>query len=159
MRTIENTIGERSSAGVSTLVTQGSIIARLERLPKNTMQVRARILIGLATFFYGFDVIAIATTLPILTAKWHLTPWEIGFLIAAGSVGQLFGSFAFPWYAERHGRVRAIALSSGIIGVTSLACGFAPTFAAFVALRMIQGLGLGGELPVGATYINEISRA
>ena len=26
-------------------------------------------------------------------------------------------------------------------------------------LRVIQGLGLGGELPVAATYINEISRA
>ncbi|MBB4513061.1 MFS transporter [Paraburkholderia fungorum] len=159
MRTIDNTMGDRSSAGVSGPVTRGSIIARLERLPKNAMQVRARILIGLATFFDGFDVIAIAATLPILIAKWHLTAWEIGFLIGSGSVGQLIGAFVFPWYAERKGRVKAIALSSGIIGITSIACGFAPTFAMFVALRVIQGLGLGGELPVAATYINEISRA
>ena len=88
MRTIDNTMGDRSSAGVSGPVTRGSIIARLERLPKNAMQVRARILIGLATFFDGFDVIAIAATLPILIAKWHLTPWEIGFLIGSGSIGQ-----------------------------------------------------------------------
>ncbi|CAG4897302.1 MFS transporter [Paraburkholderia gardini] len=159
MRTIDNTIEYRGGAGVSGPVTRGSIIARLERLPGNAMQVRARILIGLATFFDGFDVIAIAATLPILIQKWHLTPWEIGFLIASGSVGQLFGAFLFPWLAERNGRVRAIAWSSGIIGVTSIACGFAPTFAMFVALRVIQGFGLGGELPVAATYINEISRA
>jgi len=57
---------------------------------KNAMQVRARILIGLATFFDGFDVIAIAATLPVLIAKWHLTPWEIGFLIGSGSVGGRF---------------------------------------------------------------------
>ncbi len=123
------------------------------------MQVRARILIGLATFFDGFDVIAIAATLPLLIAKWNLTPWDVGFLLGSGSVGQLIGAFLFPWYAERGGRVKAIALSSGIIGITSIACGFAPTFAVFVALRIIQGLGLGGELPVAATYINEISRA
>jgi MFS transporter, putative metabolite:H+ symporter len=43
--------------------------------------------------------------------------------------------------------------------VTSIACGFAPSFAVFVALRIVQGLGLGGELPVAATYINEITRA
>jgi MFS family permease len=140
-------------------VTPGSIIARLERMPRNRMQVRARILIGLATFFDGFDVIAIATTLPLLIAKWHLTPWDIGFLLGSGSIGQLIGAFVFPWYAERAGRVKAIALSSGIIGITSIACGFAPTFAVFVALRIVQGLGLGGELPVAATYINEISRA
>jgi MFS family permease len=67
-------------------------------------------------------VIAIAATLPILIAKWQLTPWEIGFLIGSGSVGQLIGAFVFPWYAERKGRVKAIALSSGIIGITSIAC-------------------------------------
>ncbi len=105
MRTIDNTMGDRSSAGVSGPVTRGSIIARLERLPGNAMQVRARILIGLATFFDGFDVIAIAATLPILIQKWGLTPWEIGFLIASGSIGQLIGAFVFPWYAERKGRV------------------------------------------------------
>lgn len=158
MGTIDNFI-EQPSGTAGDAHTRGSIIARLERLPTNAMQVRARILIGLATFFDGFDVIAIATTLPILIQKWHLSPWAIGFLIASGSIGQLFGAFLFPWLAERHGRVRAIAWSSGIIGVTSIACGFAPGFAAFAALRVVQGLGLGGELPVAATYINEISRA
>ncbi|CAB3797987.1 Putative niacin/nicotinamide transporter NaiP [Paraburkholderia caffeinitolerans] len=163
MTTFDTTLGQSGGATVvepySGPLTRGSIIARLERLPANAMQVRARLLIGLATFFDGFDVIAIATTLPILIQKWHLTPWEIGFLIASGSVGQLFGAFLFPWFAERQGRVRAIAWSSGIIGVTSIACGFAPSFMVFAALRVIQGLGLGGELPVAATYINEVSRA
>jgi MFS family permease len=159
MRTIDNIIDYRAGAGVSGSVTRGSIIARLERLPTTAMQIRARVLIGFATFFDGFDVIAIAATLPILIQKWHLTPWEIGFLISSGSVGQLFGAFLFPWLAERHGRVRAITWSSGIIGLTSILCGFSPSFAVFAALRVVQGFGLGGELPVAATYINEISRA
>ncbi|CAN7309119.1 MFS transporter [Paraburkholderia hospita] len=159
MSTIDNTFEAHSSAGVSHPATRGSIIARLERLPANAMLVRARILIGLATFFDGFDVIAIAATLPILIGKWHLTPWDVGLMIGASSVGQLIGAFLFPWYAERHGRVKAIALSSGLIGVTSIACGFAPTFAVFFVLRIVQGIGLGGELPVAATYINEICRA
>ncbi|HTR09645.1 MAG TPA: MFS transporter [Paraburkholderia sp.] len=159
MSTLDNTLDHRGGVAAGASHTRGSIIARLERMPTNAMQVRARILIGLATFFDGFDVIAIATTLPILIQKWQLTPWEIGFLIASGSVGQLFGAFLFPWLAERHGRVRAIAWSSGIIGITSIACGFAPSFAVFAALRVIQGFGLGGELPVAATYINEVSRA
>src|SRR5215470_7182924 len=136
MRTAGNTVAglggtttAASDAASSAAVTKGSIIARIERLPANAMLVRARILIGLATFFDGFDVIAIAATLPILIGKWHLTPWDIALLIGASSAGQLIGAFLFPWYAERHGRVKAIALSSGLIGVTSIACGFAPTFA------------------------------
>jgi MFS family permease len=166
MRTAGNTVAglggtttAASDAASAAAVTKGSIIARIERLPANAMQVRARILIGLATFFDGFDVITIAATLPLLIQKWGLTPGQVGFLIASGSVGQLIGAFLFPSLAERYGRVRAIAWSSGIIGVTSIACGFAPSFAVFVALRVVQGLGLGGELPVAATYINEITRA
>ncbi len=159
MRTIGNTIAGQGGASVSGTVTKGSIIARIERLPTNAMQVRARILIGAATFFDGFDVITIAATLPLLIQKWGLTPGQVGFLIASGSIGQLVGAFLFPSLAERYGRVRSIAWSSGIIGVTSIACGFAPSFAVFVALRIVQGLGLGGELPVAATYINEITRA
>ncbi len=146
-------------AGASNGLTMGSIVARMERLPGNAMQVRARVLIGCATFFDGFDVIAIAASLPMLIAKWHLTPSQIAFLIAAGAVGQLIGALLFPALAERHGRVRTIAWSSGIIGVTSIACGFAPSYAVFVALRAAQGVGLGGELPVAAAYISEITRA
>jgi MFS family permease len=147
------------AAGASDRLTMGGIVARMERLPGNAMQVRARVLIGCATFFDGFDVIAIAATLPMLIAKWGLVPSQIAFLIAAGAVGQLIGALLFPALAERYGRVRTIAWSSGIIGVTSIACGFAPSYAAFVVLRAVQGVGLGGELPVAAAYISEITRA
>ena len=147
------------AASASDGLSMSGIVARMERLPSNAMQVRARVLIGCATFFDGFDVIAIATTLPLLIAKWGLAPSQIAFLIAAGSVGQLIGALLFPALAERYGRVKTIAWSSGIIGITSIACGFAPSYAIFVALRAAQGIGLGGELPVAAAYISEITRA
>ncbi|BEU21173.1 MFS transporter [Paraburkholderia terrae] len=139
--------------------TAGSIVARIERLPRNGMLVRARLLVGTATFFDGFDVIAIAATLPVLVQKWGLTQGQVGLLIAAGSIGQLIGALLFPIIAERFGRLKAIAWSAGLIGLASIACGFAPSFAVFTLLRTIQGLGLGGELPVAATYINEITKA
>jgi MFS transporter, putative metabolite:H+ symporter len=159
MKVEVNSAGRASVDASSDRVTMGGIVARMERLPGNAMQVRARVLIGCATFFDGFDVIAIAATLPMLIAKWGLSPSQIAFLIAAGSVGQLIGALVFPALAERYGRVNTIAWSSGIIGVTSLACGFAPSYATFVTLRAVQGIGLGGELPVAAAYISEITRA
>ncbi|BDB26555.1 MFS transporter [Cupriavidus sp. P-10] len=140
-------------------ITRGNIVARIERMPGNAMHIRARLLIGLATFFDGFDVIAIAATLPLLIAQWSLTPVQIGVLIAAPSVGQLVGALLFPGLAERFGRLRSIGWSAGIIGLMSIACGLAPSFEIFLLLRIVQGLGLGGELPVAATYINEVTRA
>ncbi|KVZ45070.1 MFS transporter [Burkholderia ubonensis] len=158
MSTFDNVVAGRAAMDTAA-ATPGAIIARLERLPANAMQIRARVLIGAATFFDGFDVITIAATLPLLIHKWGLSPNQVGLLIASGAIGQLIGAFLFPALAEKHGRVKAIAWSSAVIGVTSIACGFAPTFEVFVLLRILQGLGLGGELPVAATYINEITRA
>ncbi|KVL73729.1 MFS transporter [Burkholderia ubonensis] len=158
MSTFDNVVAGRAAMDTAA-TTPGAIIARLERLPANAMQIRARVLIGAATFFDGFDVITIAATLPLLIHKWGLSPNQVGLLIASGAIGQLIGAFLFPALAEKHGRVKAIARSSAVIGVTSIACGFAPTFEVFVLLRILQGLGLGGELPVAATYINEITRA
>ncbi|WP_446325827.1 MFS transporter [Burkholderia pseudomallei] len=160
MSTLETAIAGAPAADTAAgAATPGAIIARIERLPANAMQIRARVLIGTATFFDGFDVITIAATLPLLIHKWGLSPNQIGMLIASGAIGQLLGAFLFPALAQKHGRVRAIAWSSAVIGVTSIACGFASTFETFVLLRIVQGLGLGGELPVAATYINEITRA
>lgn len=148
-----------SIANERTSATHRSILARVERMPPNGMHTRARILMGLATFFDGFDSIAIATALPLLIARWSLHPGQIGFLISAGAVGSLIGAFIFPLLAEKFGRVNAVAWSSAVIGVTTLACAFAHSFEVFVLLRVLQGIGLGGEVPIAATYINEITSA
>lgn len=140
-------------------VTRGAVVARIERLPPNAMQVRARLLVGTATFFDGFDAIAIATTLPLLIKLWALSPVQIGLLISGSAIGQIAGALLFPQLAQRYGRLRAIAWSTGLIGITSLLCAGAGSFEVFLVLRIVQGLGLGGELPVAASYINEITRA
>ena len=41
----------------------------------------------------------------------------------------------------------------------SLACGFAWSYESLLVLRLLQGLGLGAEVPVAATYISELAKA
>jgi putative MFS transporter len=61
--------------------------------------------------------------------------------------------------AERIGRRGALRLTVVVISVLSLACAFSWNYLTFFIFRTIQGLGLGGEVPVAATYMNEISAA
>lgn len=159
MKAAEYSMAKGVSYRHSAYNSQGAIIARLERLHKSSLQIRARLLIGLATFFDGFDALVIAATLPVLIKDWALTPGQIGMLIAGSSVGALLGTLVFPQIADRFGRIKAITISTGIIGVGSIACGFTHSFEIFLIIRVIQGIGIGGELPVAATYINEIARA
>ncbi len=136
-----------------------SIAARIERLPFTGTQIRARVIIGTATFFDAFDAITIAYVLPVLTPLWNLTSQQIGALISVGYLGQLVGALFFGWLAERYGRLRSLQLSIIILSLFSLACAVAPSYWWLFLFRTIQGLGLGGEVPVAAAYINEISKA
>src|SRR6185295_18641820 len=135
------------------------IVARLERLPPSWWQVKARIIVGVATFFDAFDALAIATILPVIVPLWKLTPPQIGFMISASFVGQLIGALLFGWIAERFGRMTAMVWSIALFAVMSLVCALAWDYDSLLVLRTIQGIGLGGEVPVAAVFISELTRA
>ena len=135
------------------------IVARLERLPTSWWQVKARIIVGVATFFDAFDALSIASILPVIGPLWKLTPQEIGFMISAGFVGQLLGALLFGFIAERYGRMTAMVWSIALFAVMSLVCAFAWDYNSLLAFRTIQGIGLGGEVPVAAVFISELAKA
>src|SRR5437588_3037835 len=139
--------------------TVDDIVARLERLPTSSWQVKARIIVGVATFFDAFDALAIASVLPVIVPLWKLTPPEIGLMISAGFLGQLLGALLFGWIAERYGRMKAMVGSIALFAVMSFACAFAWDYGSLLALRTIQGIGLGGEVPVAAVFISELAKA
>ena len=135
------------------------IVARIERLPPSRWSVRTRVIVGFATFFDGFDGLALAYVLPALFPLWHIAPQQAGLLFTAGAIGQMLGALFFGHLAERWGRLPVTMLTIAIFSLTSLACAFAWNYDSLISLRFIQGLGLGGEVPVAATYIAEISKA
>lgn len=137
----------------------GEVAARIERLPITAWQIRARIIIGTATFFDAFDALAIAYILPVIVPLWKLTPPEIGLLISAGFFGQLFGALFFGWVAQRYGRMPALLGAIATFSVLSMACAFSWDYTSLLVLRTLQGFGLGGEVPVAATYIGELAKA
>ena len=136
-----------------------NVIARLERLPQSWWHLRTRIVVGTATFFDAFDALSIAVTLPALIGLWKLVPSQIGFIISAGYVGQIVGAFFFGWFAERYGRIKSLIGSVAIMSVFSLACACAWDYNSLLWFRTIQGIGLGGEVPIAAAYIAEIAKA
>lgn len=135
------------------------LVGRIERLPFTGLQIRARVIIGTATFFDAFDALALSYILPVLVPMWKISPVEIGTLIAVGYIGQLVGAIFFGWVAEKWGRMPSLMLSVGTFAVFSALCALATSYWMLFAFRTIQGMGLGGEVPVAAAYINEISRA
>src|SRR3984893_10934998 len=136
-----------------------ALIARMERVPFSRWHMKARLVMGSATFFDAYNALSQAFALPILVGMWHISPAGIGFLIAASYAGQLLGALLFGGLAEKYGRVPSAAAAVAIMSVMSLGCALAGNFQALLACRLVQGVGVGGEMPVAAAYINELSKA
>lgn len=135
------------------------LVGRIERLPFTGLQIRARVIIGTATFFDAFDALSLSYILPALVPLWKIGSVEIGTLIAVGYIGQLVGAIIFGWIAEKWGRMPSLMISVAIFAVFSALCALSTSYWMLFAFRTIQGVGLGGEVPVAAAYINEISKA
>ena len=139
--------------------TPEQIAARIERLPLSPWHLKLRLIMGVALFFDAFDALAIAYVLPVLIPMWKLAPGQIGLLISAGFAGMLVGAIFFGWLAERIGRIGGAIWTIGIFSVFSIVCAFSWSYESMLVFRFIQGLGLGGEVPIAAAYIGEIAKA
>ena len=135
------------------------LIARIESVPFSRWHIRPRVIMGSATFFDAFSALSLASATPVLVREWGLSPAQVGYLLAASYIGQFAGALIFGWLGERIGRVMSATYATLIMAVVSLACAFTGNFSQMFVCRLIQGIGVGGEMPVAATYINELSRA
>jgi putative MFS transporter len=131
------------------------LIARLERLPVTRRLMLLRVIVGIATFFDAYTVLAIAFAMPQLVSEWKLTPTEVGIIISAGYVGQLFGAVLFGSLAERIGRLKTLFITIILFVSMDIACLFAWSGVSMIAFRFFQGVGTGGEVPVASAYVNE----
>jgi putative MFS transporter len=145
-------------AGTDPKTREARLLFRVENVPFCRWHTKARIIMGSATFFDAFDALAIAFVIPVLVGLWHLNHAQIGLLIAAGYLGQVIGALLFGSLAERFGRVPSAAVAMGIMSIMCVACAYTGSFWMLFLARFVQGIGVGGEVPVAAAYINELSQ-
>jgi MFS transporter, putative metabolite:H+ symporter len=131
------------------------LVARIERLPVTPRLMLLRVIVGIATFFDAYTVLAIAFAMPQLVSEWKLTPAQVGMIISAGYVGQLFGAVIFGSLAEKFGRLKVLLVTIVLFVSMDIACLFAWSGLSMMAFRFFQGVGTGGEVPVASAYINE----
>ncbi|WP_342495936.1 MFS transporter [Bacillus safensis] len=151
--------GNPNSQGGQFVDRASQLLTRMESVPFSKWHLKPRIIMGSATFFDAFDALSLAFVLPVLIGMWNLSPAQIGLLIGSGYIGQAIGAIFFGWLAERRGRVFSAKWTVFLMSIMSIACVFSGNFMALFIFRFIQGIGVGGEVPVAASYINELSRA
>ncbi|MEU9949269.1 MFS transporter [Streptomyces sp. NPDC047939] len=155
-----DTSKDAAASGISPAgTTRATIAARFERLPLSRWHVTVRLIVGVVTFFEAFDQLLIAYALPELRDEWQLSTGDATAVLTVGSAGMLVGALLSGRLADRYGRVKVIAYCVAASGLVSLALTACTSLTPFLALRFVQGLAIGGEVPVAAAFISEITRS
>jgi MFS transporter, putative metabolite:H+ symporter len=134
-----------------------TFVARLDRVPLNRFHWRLLILSGLGWMFDAMDVLMLSFLLTPIRGEFKLDATGVGLVASATFLGMFVGAAAAGRLADRYGRRAVFTGTLVIFSVGSLLSALAPTFETLLAARIIAGLGLGGELPVAATLVSELS--
>ncbi|MCW3778719.1 MFS transporter [Levilactobacillus namurensis] len=114
---------------------------------------RLLIIVGTAWLFDAMDVAMLSFIMPLLKTEWQLSPLQLGVVSSATSVGMIFGALICGYLADRFGRKHVLIYTLLLFSFGNLLLTVAPNVTAFILIRFITGIGLGGELPVAATVI------
>lgn len=124
---------------------------------------------SLGTVFEWYDFYLYGLLATIISAKFFSGVNETtGFIFAlaafaAGFAVRPFGALVFGRIGDLVGRKNTFLVTMGIMGLSTFLVGLLPTYAsigiaspiALIALRLLQGLALGGEYGGAATYVAE----
>jgi len=138
-------------------VAADTFVARLDRVPLNRFHWRLLIVSGLGWTFDAMDVLMLSFLLTPIRNEFKLDATGVGLVASATFVGMFLGAAVAGRLADRYGRRAVFTATLVIFSAGSAVSALAPTFETLLAARVIAGLGLGGELPVAATLVSELS--
>jgi len=144
-------------------------------LPKSTAVAQSKWLVigasSVGTVFEWYDFYLYGLVVSILSAQFFSGVNEVTAFIfalaafAAGFAVRPFGALVFGRLGDLVGRKHTFLITMGLMGASTFAIGLLPSYASvgvlapilLLALRLLQGLALGGEYGGAATYVAENS--
>ena len=103
----------------------------------------------------AFDFFVLTFVLAPIAKEFHLDVAHIALAITASLATRPIGAFLFGLLADRYGRRLPLMLDILFYSAVEVASGFAPNFTVFLILRLLYGIGMGGEWGVGASLALE----
>ena len=121
-----------------------------------TGDTRAAVLAGfLGWTLDAFDFFLVVMTLTAIAKEFGRSDADVAFSITLTLAFRPVGAFIFGLLADRYGRRLPLMLDLIFYSVVEVLSGLAPSYASFLVLRALFGIGMGGEWGVGASLVME----
>jgi SHS family lactate transporter-like MFS transporter len=103
----------------------------------------------------AFDFFVVVFLIDTLAAQFHVSKHLIVATMTATLATRPLGALVFGILSDRYGRRIPLMVDVIFFSAVELLCGFAPNYTAFLVLRTLYGIGMGGEWGVGASLAME----
>jgi len=103
----------------------------------------------------AFDFFLVVLTLTAVGQEFHRSDAAMAFTITLTLAFRPIGALVFGMLADRYGRRIPLMVDLVFYSCVEVLSGLAPTYAAFLVLRALFGIGMGGEWGVGASLVME----
>jgi len=116
---------------------------------------------ALGGLLFGWDWVVIGGAKPFFERFFHIADNAAlsGWANSCALIGCLVGALVAGALSDRFGRKRLLILAALLFAVTSLGNALAPTFAIFIAWRMLSGVAIGLASNLSPMYIAEVAPA
>lgn len=103
----------------------------------------------------AFDYFLVVLVYADIATTFHHTKTDVAFLTTATLAMRPVGALPFGLWADRVGRRVPLMVDVSFYSVIGFLCAFAPNFTVLVILRLLYGIGMGGEWGLGAALSME----
>lgn len=103
----------------------------------------------------AFDYFLVVLVYADIATTFHHTKTDVAFLTTATLAMRPVGALLFGLWADRVGRRVPLMVDVSFYSVIGFLCAFAPKFTVLVILRLLYGIGMGGEWGLGAALSME----
>ena len=103
----------------------------------------------------AFDFFVVVFTLTAIAKEFHKTDAQMALTITVTLAFRPVGAFIFGLMADRYGRKLPLIIDLIFFSIVEVMCGFSHSYASFIVLRALFGIGMGGEWGVGASLAME----
>ncbi len=103
----------------------------------------------------AFDFFVLTFVLVPVAREFHVTLVQMTATITASLAMRPVGAFFFGLLADRFGRRWPLMLDIVFFSIVEVLSGLAPNYSVFFVLRLLYGIGMGGEWGVGASLAME----
>ena len=122
--------------------------------PLTPYQRKLFLFLGVATFFEGFDHMALAQLLPTISEEMHLDEWQTGLLIAFTNVGTVL-AYLLVRQADRWGRKPLLTITIAGYTIATFVTGLVSDPISFGILQLLARVFLIGEWAISMVYAAE----